>query len=316
MSHPQGWIDDPAAVSEVCQRFAATGHPVTFSAGRPQLVGYWATLVQRGIYAVLPYLSEKAVAGEFAQADTQNRGTCVSHGVSRAIRDSTFYDIHQGGEIANPAFIAYEPIYGGARVQIRKGGLGNSDGAIVADAALFVHDYGTVVRGTYGGIDISDPREDLAVSWGAPGRGVPQAIIDAGKAHRCRVYQCNGPDRAADCLSAGYCVAIGTNRIHSEHRDQNGMCHYGSAGGHCTELCGVFVLPTWNGDYSTLYQHTGFVDQQSWGEYPTGNPTLHYYGSNTAPLRQGAFGLDNSEVRAMFAASGDAWAVKLEQQYR
>jgi hypothetical protein len=312
---PQGWIDDPKSVAAACQRLAARGHPVTFAAAQPQLVGHWPTLVERGIYAVLAYSCEKAVLGEFQPANTQRRGTCVGQGTERALRDAILFDIDRGAEIAQPARIAFELIYAGARTTIRHGQLGGGDGAIVADAAQFVHDYGTIPRGVYGAYDLTQPREDLAVAWGAPRATVPTALLAAASSHKVRAYHCAEFERACDCLAAGYCLSIGCNRIHSEHRDADGFCQYASAGGHCTDLCGVFVMKSWTGDPNTLYDHTGLVNQQSWGEYPTGNPILRYYGGD-APLRQGAFGLAASEVRAMFRSSGDVWAFQMEEHYR
>jgi len=312
---PQGWIDDPHAVAAACRRFAAQDHPVAFAAGQPQLVGYWPSLVERGIRAVLAYTCEQAVLGAFAPANVQQRGTCVGQGTERALRDAILFDIHRGAEIAQPARIAFELIYAGARTTIRCGQLGAGDGAIVADAAQFVHDFGTIPRGVYGPFDLTKPREDLAVAWGAPRATIPSELLAAAASHKVRAYQCTEFERACDCLAAGYCIAIGCNRLHGEWRDADGFCRYAGSGAHCTELCGVFVMKSWDGDLKTLYNHTGLVNQQSWGEYPTGNPILRYYGGD-APLRQGAFGLASSEVRAMFRSSGDAWAFQMEQHFR
>jgi hypothetical protein len=312
---PQGWIADSAAVTAAARHLESQGQLVMAADARPDLVGHWPRLVQRGITAVLPYASEAAVLGAFQPANRQRRGTCVGQAIERALRDGLLYDIHRGGEIARPAAIAFELIYAGARTIVRRGQLGSGDGAVVADAAVFVHDYGTIARGVYGPYDLTQPREDLAVAWGAPRAVIPPELLAAAQAHKCRAFLCPDFERACDCLAAGYCLAIGTNRIHGAHRDADGCCQYSGPGAHCTELCGVFLARSWDGDPHTIYDHTGLVDQQSWGDYPTGPAILKYFGGEAA-LRQGAFGVLAAEGRAMFRASGDTWAFQLEQHYR
>lgn len=312
---PQGWIDDPAAVTAAVKHLRHAESAVLVAEARPELVGYWPRLVERGVTAVLAYASEAAVLGEFQPANVQRRGTCVGQAVERALRDSILYDIDRGGEMARPAQIAFEWIYAGARTAIRRGQLGTADGAVVADAAVFVHDYGTIVRGVYGPYDLTMPREDLAVAWGAPRATLPPELLSLARTHTCRTYLCPDFERACDCLAAGYCLAIGCRRLHGSRRDADGCCHYSGPGAHCTELCGVFLARSWDGHPQTIYDHTGLVNQQSWGDYPTGSAVLRYHGGE-APLRQGAFGLLAPEVRAMFRASGDVWAFQMEHHYR
>jgi hypothetical protein len=74
-------------------------------------------------------------------------------------------------------------------------------------------------------------------------------------------------------------------------------------------------MRSWNGDLHSLYEHTGVVNQQSWGDYPSGPDVLRYRGGE-ARLRQGAFGLAAAEARAMFQSSGDVWAFQMEQHFR
>lgn len=308
-----GWIDRPDWVQQNVT--ALNRQSGVICADRPDLHGFWQRQVARGITAILPFQCEMRVWGHYLPAHTQQRGTCVGQAIARALQDSLYYGLHRGGVIGRVIRVAFEPIYAGARTHIRRQSLGQGDGAIVADAARFVHDYGILARGVYGDFDLTQPREDLAVFWGSSGQHVPAPLVYAAAEHPGTVYWCPTFEDACDCLAAGYCVAIGCSRVHTPLRDAQGMCRFYSTAAHCLELCGVFLLPSWNGRAETVWQHTGLVVQQSWGDYPRGPDRLVTF-RDTIALRQGAYGITADEARAMFHSSADVWAFSWKEPYR
>lgn len=309
-----GWIEDRPAVAAYLAARAEAGHTAVVGDARPDLRGYWQRLVEDGIYAVLPFQAEEDLLGHYLPADLQRRGTCVARGTYRAIQTG-YWDAVCDRRITGKAErIAYEPIYGGARVNIGRGQLAG-DGAVGAWAAQWVHDYGVIARGVHGSIDLTNDREDLAVSWGAPGRGVPRELIAEGQAYRCDAYHVSGAKLLADVTAARYCSAICSTHRQADRRDNNGECAYAGPTAHCEAIVGVYLRPSWDGRPETIYQHTGFVDQQSWGQVPGGPDVLRYYGNGSAKLREGAYGTPLIAVEKRMP-TGETWAFRLRDGFR
>ncbi len=63
-----------------------------------------------------------------------------------------------------------------------------------------------------------------------------------------------------------------------------------------------------------MYEHTGLVDQQSWGAVPSGTDTLRYFGG-AAKLREGAYGTPLPAVRKRIA-TGETWAFRVCDGFR
>jgi len=269
-----------------------------FSAAQPSLTGYWRSLTERGETGVFLQDAESELFGRTLPAENQKRGTCVSRGTMRAVRDSYYWSIVERDEIARPVDLCFETIYGGSRVQIGKGRLGSGDGSVGAWGAQYVHDFGLLPRGVYGGIDLSQPREDLAVEWGLPNEGVPPVLIAPGREHLVGAcHFCPTVEAIADAIAAGYGVAYCSNVIWGD-RDQYGMARPVTSGGHCEEVCGVFT-----GQRGDLC----FVRQQSWGSRPNGPDVLTYAGG-TKRLRQGSYGCFAEDMARGLRSGGEAWA--------
>lgn len=302
---PLGWIQNDEAVDDFTARLIAQTGAATFAAAQPDLSGHWDRICSRGMTKLLAQDFEEMCLGHNLPAESQRRGTCVSRGTFRAIQDAYFFDISYGDTIGRPAALAFEPIYGGSRVNIGRGQLGNGDGSCGAWAAEFVHTFGVVERDLYGHIDLHQPSEELAVQWGAPGRGVPAAVLAAGKSHTVTCHRVTHVTELADCIAAGYFAAYCSNLIWGD-RDKTGLARPTSRGGHCEEIAGVFLLPDGN---------TAFVRQQSWGQLPNGPDVLHTAGG-PVKLRQGSYGACATDLQRGLDEGGECWCFKLNTAFR
>lgn len=295
---PLGWVRNDAAVEAFCQKVESSGRPIAFGDAKPEFKGYWRKLVERGVTGVFLQDAEEKLFGSTQPAEFQRRGTCVSRGTFRACQDS-YYNQLATHDIGSVVKLCYEPIYAGSRVEIGGGQLGHGDGSCGAWAAEFVHDYGLIPRGIYGKYDLTESREDWACQWGEPRIGVPSELLVASKAHLvAQCFQCTTTEEIADAIASLHGVAFCSNVIWGD-RDVTGMSRPVSSGGHCEEVCGVFLRR--EGDI-------GFVRQQSWGDSPSGSNILRYSGGEKR-LRQGSYGaFDNDLGHAMAGANGDVWA--------
>lgn len=286
---------DPKETDAVCLIMAAQGVEPLFADAQPGLAGFGTGK------SVLLFEAEQHLFKQYLPSWSQKSGTCVSMGFGRAWQDALYWGLAFGSLEGTPASICFETIYGGSRVTIGKGKLGSGDGSIGAWAALYGHDYGLLTRGTYGTIDLSKPREDLAVLWGTPGRGVPASLLaeSAGyKASGC--MRCTTVENIVDAICAGYgcagCAQIATSGI----RDDHGMCRPRPSGGHCQEIRGVYI--DWKGRLCG-------VMQQSWGAAgPSGGGPIKLQDGREIPLPEGACGVFAEDLKR-YLTDGEVWAV-------
>ncbi len=308
---PTGWIDSPQAVQQYITARSLAGDSAILADARPDLQGYWPRLVLSGQFAVLLYEAELSVLGEYLPADFQRRGTCVGRGTYRAVQTGYWDAIRERRIVGEPEQIAWEPGYIGSRVNVGNGVLGNSDGAVVAWAAQWYHDYGAIPRARYDEIDLTQQQEQLACDNAVRGRGVPRSLAAHGVGHECDAYHVSSAEELADVTAARYASAIGSTHQQSDRRDSNGECGYQGRTNHCEAIVGVYLRPTWDGNPATIYDHTAFVDQQSWGKIPDGPDVLRIY-KGDAKLRQGAYGTPMRDMRRRMP-TGETWALRLRQ---
>lgn len=310
---PTGWREDAPAVRAFLAERRHAGNPCEFGSARPDLNGYWKSRVLSGCYAILPYEAERYLLGEYLPADYQRRGTCVGRGSYRAIQTTYWHALWERRASGRAERIAYEPIYAGGRVNIGRGVI-RGDGLVGAWAAQYADEIGVVARGIYGGIDLTKDREDLATQWGEPGAGVPSEIIQASATHKCDIYHVQSAEQLADVTAAGFASAICSTHRQADQRDENGECAYAGPTAHCEAIVGVYMRPSWDGRPETIYYHTGFVDQQSWGNTPSGNDALRIY-RGEAKLRQGAYGTRMQAIEKRIS-TGETWAFRLRDGFR
>jgi hypothetical protein len=293
--HLCGAIVDKTATDNVCLAIASSGAEPFFADAKPGLRGFGEGK------SVLLQEAELKLFGKYLPSWNQARGTCVGQGTGRALQDATFWAIAFGDSIGKPTQLCFETIYAGSRIQIGKGWLGNQDGASGAQAAQYVREYGLLARGVYGSIDLSKPREDLAVTWGAPRHGVPTALLSESATFKAEAaMKCTTVDTVRDAIAAGYGVtACGGMATHGQ-RDANGMLAPSPSGGHCQYFCGVFI------DFKGRLV---FVDQQSWGTNgPVGGGPWKLHDGREIQPREGACGVF-ADVVEKYLRTGEMWAI-------
>ncbi len=287
MTLPTGCIYIPEETAAYVLQRQTDGVPC--DVGQLGIDGAWQRLVERGVLGVFAGEIERRVRGEESPVRQQSRGTCCSQGVAGACQDSITLAVGESDSVGVSPDIAAETVYAVGRAVTGRGFYGREDGLAVVHAAQAVHKYGILRRGVYGSYDFSGPRESLGVDWGYSGR-IPQELMNASRP----VKACNKvtTDRElADVNAAGYFAAMGSTWQFSDRRDSNGMCAYQNPTAHCEQTSGVFMLPSWDGRPSTIYQHTGIVRRQSWAGVPTGPDVLRCYGGLTYKLRRGEYGI-------------------------
>ncbi len=301
-------IIDPANTAAVCQAFQDAGLQPEFGDARPDLKGF-------GIgKTFLHQDSEVALFGHTLPSWMQRRGTCTAQGTGRALQHACFSAI-QAGQIGKLVEWANEMLYGVGRVQLGKGVFGRAcpweracggrgqppcndgcSGDLIAQAA---HDFGWLPRGIYGSIDMTKPREDLAVTWS--NSGTPQMLLshpDICKASACMLAK--SVDDVRDALAARYGVARCGTYATEGQRDANGAIvpQNISPGGHCEELAGVFI---------DIHGDLWFVEQQSWGKMgPQGGGTWKLADGREVVPAEGAAAV-RPEAVAKYIKQGSIW---------
>lgn len=290
-----GYVYDPDKIAAAKERMASAGFATSFEADRPQLKGYWDARKSCGVTMVLAQVDELKATGVNRPSNEQRRGTCVGQGSGRSIVDKLNSMIAGKSIICDPTDIAAEVMYGYQRKkrwnQTHPWGCrcGNCpDGLTGQDAAEHFSMQGVVPRGIYGGVDLSKPNEQLAITWN--NIGVPSNLLEVASNHKIICHASQTWDEYADAVAAkhwGWVCLPGIFQAQSV--DEFGCCRRDGNGGHCTECCGIVVLP--NGE-------TAFIMQQSWGnaiKYPRTIQTA----SGPLELRQGSYAVRQSELERM-----------------
>jgi hypothetical protein len=293
-----GWSYDADRIADATARMVSKGMKVSFNDARPTLKGRWRTLVQRGVFALLAQDDELKVRGNWRDTNIQFRGTCVEQGSSRGCEDvhtSRLADREIAGKYT---LLAGEPAYGYMRnarwSRTHPWGCtcGNCpDGMMGADFAEFAAIHGLIERKVYQDIDLTKPREDLAITWN--NTGVPKHIVEAGATHQFIAHQCVSLDDYADAMASKCWGAICLPMIFSGSRkDKNGFCEPDGNGGHCTEVCGVAIAPT---------GETVFIIQQSWPLSAVRYPQQITLSTGPKKLRPGSYAVRQSVLEGIIS---------------
>ena len=290
-----GYVYDPDKIAAAKERMTSAGYAVSFDADRPQLNGHWERRKSRGVTMALAQVDELKATGVNRLSNEQRRGSCVLQGSGRAIVDKLNSMIADKSIICEPTEVAAEVMYGDVRFhrwsKTHQWGCTCGqcpDGLTGQDAAEAYSTKGVVPRGIYGGVDLSKPNEQLAITWN--NIGVPSNLLDVAANHKIICHASDSWDEYADAISAkhwGWVCLPGICQAHSV--DEFGCCRIDGGGGHCTECCGIVMLP--NGE-------TAFIIQQSWGNAIKYPPTIKT-ASGPLELRQGSYAVRQSELERM-----------------
>ncbi|WP_397568446.1 hypothetical protein [Schlesneria sp. T3-172] len=283
-----GWVYDEERIAAATERLEKAGYTLSYDADRPQMRGFWERQKSRGVTRVLAQDDELTLNGAWRKSNHQARGTCVQQGSERAIEDVQISRLADKAFIGVYTQIAGEIMYGWCR---NKNGwskthawgckCGNCpDGMTGVEAAEFFATKGVIRRANYtaAGIDLSQPREDLAIQWN--NIGVPEVLIAAAAFHKIECHRSMTWTDYEDPIAAKNWGHVCLPQIFKGTRiDRFGCCEPDDNGGHCTECCGIVVLPS---------GETAFIMQQSWGEackYPVAVQTV----SGPVKLRPGSY---------------------------
>ncbi len=309
--YAMGALYDPAVTdATIVSLMAAGNQPIC--GDNESIKGAWARLKERGVKSVLlPQLMTKYFPLRAADFQNGNRsaspapdtGTCVARGTYRAAMLSYLHQIDSGNLYGKPVVLAYEPIYGGGRMTIGKGRMGNGGGMYGGWAAEFLSRYGACARNRYGPIDLSldDPigRTDLARVWG--NQGVPKEVLDACN-HKFDAHLSRTIENQMDALACGFGGAF-SRKVTGGKRDSNGMSRLTEPAAHCECVVGVFVAA--NGE-------DGILMQNSWKEQPGGGSVLKMAGDQEYVLPQGCYGVF-ADDQSKALRSGESWHFELKQ---
>lgn len=295
---PMGCVLDPVATNETIISLMMDGKSPVCS-DNAEIRGAWSRAKARGVVAVLlPRIQSKLFPNR--KADYQRRGTCVGRGTYRAAWLSYLAAIESRKLIGRPVVLAYEPIYAGSRVEIG-GGRISGDGAVGAYAAKWLSLFGTTERVRIGQYDLStdspEGREDLAVSWGSRGAGVPPEVEAECLKHTFDAHIAKNVEEQMDLLACGFAGAFCRGRLNGK-RDENGMARPAGSGAHCEAVVGVFIGA--NGEDALLMQ-------QSWGDQPAGPSFLKIKGGDDYKLPQGCYGIYADDQSAVWQSFAESW---------
>lgn len=225
---------------------------------------------------------------------TQTIGDCVSHGWGLGIDVLQAAEIQAGTGTKFPGEEATEIIYAGSRVEIGKGQCGHQDGSVGAWAAQFVVKYGTLVRGKYGKLDLTEYNGQTAKALGAPNAGVPDPLEPQVREHPIKTTSLvRGYEEARDSIANGYpipvCSTVGFEG--SKTRDKDGFGKRGGSWPHCMLFCGV----------DDEFHRPGLLCVNSWGPSWITGPRRH-------DQPEGSFWVD-ADVADSMLREGDSFAI-------
>lgn len=313
-----GYRHDPHRIADVIAARQARGDAVyasAFDAANPreQLAGTWTRAKARGVTGIFLRDCELAVnGGKHRRPFLQRAGTCVSRGMSRGIQTSLDVAIADRYVLMKAVEISFAPIYSLARHEIGQDRCGSGDGAILADAAQAVHDFGVATNDLFPATS-EDDVERIAVKYAAPGVGTPSSWIAACKGHTAVTFAPDSIQLLFDCLAAGYAVPYAHGYV-TGTVNKNGISGLGSYGPHCRCFTGLFV------DVNGQEQ---LISSESWGAFPARQPmdcdqTMPVeqipsvnliYAGGTKKLAPGDVGVVAHLWWEQIQNGGEAWAV-------
>lgn len=287
-----GWVNDPAEVARML--------PVIASAqGASSFFGdHLAAQAGDDDRTVVLWEAETKLYGSPKPSWNQGQvGSCVSFGFGRACNDLLLQMAATGQSGPIPADVATEPIYGGSRVEVGGGRLGQSDGSLGAWAAEFVRRWGNLFRMTYGSVDLGRYSESLCRQWGY--RGVPDELEPVAREHPVKTTALvRSAEEAWSALGSYYPVPICSDQGFTTQL-VDGFCQASGTWNHCMEL---------RGRVNSKKYGRAFVIQNSWGGYLDGDNVIETTDGERITLPEGCFGARWETVERILR-QGDSFAL-------
>lgn len=276
-----GWINNPEAVTATLERM-----PRAILADHNQAIAGTG----EGKVALL-YEAVRQLHGSFP-INNQTVGDCVSMGAAGCAQVLMATDIVLRGDREEwMGLVATEPIYAGSRVEVGGGQLGNSDGSVGAWAAKWMTDWGIIVRGKYGMIDLTEYSGQRAREWGRRGVGCPDELEPIAREHPIKTAsKCTSYEQARDAIVNGYPVSVASMVGFNDRRDSDGFLRRSGSWAHQMYFAGV----------DDDYKRPGLLCVNSWGLSWVSGPTRH-----NQP--EGSFWVDADTCDSMLG-QGDSFA--------
>ena len=221
-----GWIDLPDEVDAVESEVGVFGSAASFltGTGKGKIYCFHDSYLKIGM--------------EFPVLNQGSIGTCVAFGTGGATDGLKASEISDGQREKFVAITATEPIYYGARITVG-GGRIRGDGAVVANAVKYITEWGTIARGKYDGVDLTEYSVDRAREWGN-GKGFPKNIELIQKDHLIRQFtRVKSWEEARDSVANKCPVIFGSGYGFSSETDDEGFCKQNTSWNHCMWLCGI-----------------------------------------------------------------------------
>lgn len=246
-----GWVNDPEAVGEVRQHWRDSGGE-SFAKAAPHLMAAASSDTP-----VFFFDAEKAIDGRYLDPWNQLRvGSCVGHGEEGAVEDLMHWEIFSGESEMVPGRLSPEVKYALSRVEIG-GGRIRGDGSVGAWAGRASVEFGSVVRGIYGALDLT--RYDEATCRRLGAEGIPADLERIAKEHPVSAAAAiNTDEEAWAAIGTGHPINVCSSQGFSMRLGDDGYCDTEGQWNHSMRVRGRFVHPS---------RGQSVVIGNSWGDY-------------------------------------------------
>ncbi len=239
--------------------------------------------------------------GKMLPTRVQKTGVCCGEGFGRSMQDTINSAWIFGTKVGRKFMLAWEPWYALSRtVYGHPNWVG--DGSCPPWMAMTAHEGGLLERGTYGSIDLTNPREDLASQWSSARGRVPAPIVNlCNNLKASSAKQLKTKQQVRDCIASRRGVARCAPRATGKVRDSQGRAHQVASGGHCQ---------AWRASFYDANGVWSVVEQQSWpvGACPAGGGPIRLRDGTTRELPEGAAVLFPEDVDYCLD-KGEIWGI-------
>lgn len=194
----------------------------------------------------------------YPQLDQGNVGSCVAVAVGGGVDQVKITEIANGERSEFKALTCSEAIYYGARVVMGQNRI-RGDGASTALAIKYIAERGTIARGKYGNIDISEYSVDRCRKWGQ-NSGFPKSLEDISKEHKIEQYsRVTSYEMIRDSIANNCPVIVGSSLGFSNTCNNDGIAKQNTTWQHCMRMIGiradkelVLIDNTWGPNWNTM----------------------------------------------------------------
>lgn len=243
----------------------------------------------------LLYNNVSTLMGEFPTL-VQEGPDCTTFATSHCVSTLGATEIVIKGDFEEwLGMISTEDIYGGSRVNIGKGQLGNGGGSYGGWVARYVHEIGTLLRKKYGNTDLSVYNWNLAERWGRT--GVPADLVEVAREHPVKTISLvKTYEEVRAALANGYPVNVCSSQGFTNKRDKEGFASPSGTWPHSMAILGVD-----DKGEGCSRRRPGVLIVNSWGTEWISGPLRH-----NQPL--GSFWVDADVLEERMLSDEDSWA--------